>query len=241
MKRRGFLNGAFAVSLASLLKSKANILSDSEDSDFGNDTNYILWHGNLRKDPICAVSLFKLSQFNKLLQIIVEERENFSYNSQLTYSSTDKYKVLPSEAMLIRLRDEIKFKYKLGLILNAPSKFKDLNPKKFNKKRLNKLDKLNGDLSLKTFVKSESVFGPSDYFKDEFEERFGGQLKAVNSKKEQVMQLVDLLGGSLMCEVCGIARNRVKLELRDKVKGIFSIDTVSPGLYNGNDIRIKLI
>lgn len=195
--RRDALKSTLTLGLASLIPQFGSS-KNAEKEEFNPPKSkiYLTKHGHQNKDSKFLWSSLTVTNESQLTNSIRTLLSSNKYFSQMTYSSNDKYKVVPAKALIDLVLQTKGISFKMVLFDSDPNDFKNLSPKDSNLKKTGIYKEMLKNVNGTTVVsKTEDRFGPSSSYTEKFNEVHGKGQETVNAKADLILQLNDLISG----------------------------------------------
>lgn len=196
----------------------------------------IVNHGNLKKGSLSVTSALICSDYEGLEADLLSIKSGFNYNTRISYSSHDKFKLDTSKAFIdyfvSSVQVELRIKVNQGLGVG-------LGGSQFNSVKNNLFNTLLGGFVGDVRVKSESKFGPSELHKQEFNALGGATLVPFNPVEDAAMQLNDLISGIVYSIFVGRTRNVTKVDLNYYFLTSLGLSSVALGNYLDGRLSVK--
>lgn len=212
-----------------------------EDTTKKGSSAYITFHGNLKNDSLVGFSVLAVKDVTKLEAIITNARVNSNFNAQLKYSTTNKFQKRPLSEILDFMRRNGGFEIRIGLLTNPKSEFLGLSPKKFNERRIDKIKAVLPQGHENIYVKAESPYGPSYHFAQSIRSGTGLSYLPVHAKASNGLQVIDVIGGSIVAGIKGSVQNLEKLETIRLVGDAFDISSFKMGTFAGGKVIVSQV
>ena len=175
-------------------------------------------------------------------------RESFKYNGKLTYRSNDQNKQYIVNQLITNFAKSPAMRFCTKLIkVETPSEDQNVNDIQvsFGKRSLKKIEiykELNTALKLDSsnfVIKSQSAFGPSVYFKEQFGESVkGAKMQAVNTMSSELIQLAGILTGCARAEIAQKTKNKTKLLISQHLKEVLGLKSIEIGAISNEKFKI---
>lgn len=237
LDRRKFLSTSTLAAGASCIPFTAKKVIDK--LGLAGEGGYFVTHsGQMKYDDSVVIGFLASLDAEKDEDILRQIRETTKFTAELKYTSTSKYK--PELAkMYIDYFMESRLRLIIQPLANSRELYRGISWKDFQIEKT----KLYGQIAdydktiTNITVKSQSVFGPSDVFKNGVKSMIGREYNAVNSKDSNLLQFSDLLTGSVRADMNGNLESAVK---RDILK-YFKTSLRTQSFRFGNNYSDKVI
>lgn len=248
LNRRDLLKGTLGTAALALLPQGVHSASTSFIGQDGNAVEqpkcFLAKHGQPKSDPLflwSSMVVNDLSRFDEALNRILNDTK---YRSQLTYKSSDKYKIAPAKEIIrFIMSDADNTRFDIFLVQSDPDNFKDLPPIDFNKK-MDDLYKIviPDDHGGVIVMKAEDRFGPSDAYVRDFTSTHGVESRAINAKMDKFIQVNDLISGIIFSIFARPnVRSKVKKELNEVLQAELGLSGTSLSTVNNGPFNIRKV
>lgn len=187
----------------------------------GNIYSTLVKHGHPKEDNKFLWSVMtvkdELEFLNKIDEILLKNR----YSSALKYSSTDKFKIIPSKQVIDLIISDQNVSFDITVFKGDSKQFRNLSPLEFNKKMddLYKKTLINGVVG-SISSKVEDRYGPSDKYNEKFKNVLGISNNVKNAKFDKIIQVNDLVSGIIYSTFADAkVKSKVKLEINAYLNG----------------------
>ncbi len=238
MQRRGFLGLSFlsAGAVAFFPKTATGISSARLNAPYLPYRAFMSESGILGKDDFFVLGMLYMP--NSLPSVhsdaLAGIKNANNYRSCLTYRSNDMYKIPAAQAFIDYFSADPDMKL-LAKIVTKESLPPALNREQMVEMRFDLYNLFMYFWNVSSYsegivVKSQSPFGPSQYFYNKFMTETNMQINARDARLDPLLQLADLITGCIQGANSGNITNQTKLELLDYLKqslGVAGLDAAN--------------
>lgn len=248
LQRRSFLGTGLATVGGLLLpktfkgnNSKNEKLADENASGY---TVFLSESGHYGKGGLYVLAILMTTNSEALHEAVINDfRVTRSYRSRMTYHDGDRFKVPFAKDCIDYFFNTDKLSF-TAIVVHQPEVSGDDGNFSNLQLRLQKINLIQqytnilGNIS-KVVVRSQSPFGPSQNFLDLFLQQTNLDYEARDIiTGNNLLQLVDQMGGSVYGDIKGIVRNKKKLELIQYLKTKVGVSNFNPPISTGTKFKI---
>lgn len=202
-------------------------------------------HGEMKTEKVIVWSVLNAADREVINRDMSELRSQYRYKPEIKYSTNDRFKVDMCNGMINYIKGNGKLKFEMRVFRLSNGTLSNLSPTAYNEKVLSLYDAMgikdNPQGSL--FIKAENAFGPSAEFNDRVLNSFSKEHRIVNPKKDDIIQLNDLISGIVFSIICKPDLGSViKRKVNDHFKEVFGISgNIKDSMTIGDNINLKFI
>lgn len=178
-------------------------------------------------------------------------RTGYNYKPKLTFGSTDKFKLKFASDLIDYFSNADDLVYYAQAFrtditsmeqTEPPSSFAVINEKLQLYKSVLNTSLASGRAApgpMEVHIKPASPFGPSGIFQNTFQKETGMQLKVIDARESELLQLNDILTGCVASEIRGGLRNKNKKQVVNMLKDSLSVSGLDRNM-NRKNFKIRI-
>lgn len=195
------------------------------------DAVFVAESGEYKKDSRFIIGMLSVKNSETHEAAFQAFRTTLNYRSKLTYRSTDRYKKALTDLMINYFVQQADMEFvakvydwnNVGAPLSFGKRAKEKIP--FYTNLLGELDATPAAVK----VKSQSPYGPSVFFKQQFFTETQNALTAVNTHNSNLLQFAGVLTGCVRAATMASTTNSTKVGVLNVLKQILNVPTIQVG------------